>query len=172
LEHLAQNGVFPGDVPPGWALRSRPEDAGYTPRPGETKEVIRCEGGVYFAYKANCIDFQPATPGIKWIAKIGNWIGKRTGAAWDSMRESIHHNVWHDGKNPECSEAAVEWGEAFCAGEVFALVGACGVVPACDTFLLTGGASSWAAGIAVGTPVISKCTRAYAKAVIESICVH
>src|SRR6185437_14218804 len=172
LEHLAQNGVFPGDVPPGRALRSRPEDAGYAPQTGESKEVIRCEGGVYFAYKANCIDFAPVTPGIKWIAKIGNWIGKKTGAAWRSMREYIHHDVWHDGRNPECSEAAYEWGEAFCASEGLALFGVCAAFPACYAAVVSGGMFSVAAGFAAGGPGLGKCSRAYAKAVIEAICVH
>ncbi len=171
-EHLAQNGVYPDDLSHGSFPPGRPEDASYTPDPGEEKELIRCEGSVYFAYKANCIDFQSATPGIKWIAKTSNWIGKSTGAAWDSMREYIHHNVWHDGKNPECSEAAYEWGETFCASEGLAFFGVCAAFPACYAAVVSGGMFSVAAGFAAGGPGLGKCSRAYAKAVIERICVH
>ncbi len=98
MEQLARNGIFPGDWPhAGWIPPSRPEDAGYTPQPGELEEIIRCEGHIYVAYKNNCVDFKPATPGAKWTAKIGDFFQKN-GEAWRAaippmrcgMMEGIH----------------------------------------------------------------------------------
>src|SRR5262249_25505485 len=89
---VAEHGVWPSEIPngfpDGWPP-SRPEDAGYSPKPGETKELIRCEGTISFAYKANCIDFLQATPGAKWKAQIAEKISLGVGGAWDTMRKWI-----------------------------------------------------------------------------------
>src|SRR5262249_29231689 len=139
--------------------------------PGEVKELIRCEGGIYMAYKANCIDFEAVNPGVKWMTKVGDWISTGAGSAWDSLRARIHHDIWHDGKNPECSEAAYEWGETLCSAEGVALIGACAANPGCWAFLTASAAGVGALWVA-GSKGYSECTRRYSQAVIRNICIH
>jgi len=166
MEHLARNGIFPGDWPyAGWIPPSRPEDAGHLPQPGELKELIRCEGHLYVAYKSNCVDFKPATPGAKWTVKIGDFFQKK-GEAW---RAVIRHAAWNDGKNPQCMQSAHAVAKAFCYGMTGAEALICAGLPGCAAAVssATGGGALLLQGEAIGL-----CKGAIEDYAAQSICVH
>jgi len=78
-EHRAQDGIFPGDWPHlGWIPPHFPEPEGFVPVSGEEEAFFRCAGRLYVGYESGCVDFQEKTPGAKWTAKLGAWIGSKS----------------------------------------------------------------------------------------------
>jgi hypothetical protein len=166
MERLSQNGIFPGDWPyAGWVPPNRPEDASYPAQPGETKELIRCEGHIFVAYKSNCIDFEQATPGVKWTAKIGDFFQKK-GESW---RVAIRHAVWNDGRNPQCTQSAQGIAKIFCYGEVGAAAMICAGIPGCVPAILSG--TGFVIGVATGEAV-GACKQAIEGYAVQNICDH
>jgi hypothetical protein len=165
MEQIAQNGIFPGDWPyVGWVPPSRPEDAGYTPQLGESKDLIRCEGHIYVAYKSNCIDFKPSTPGIKWTTKIINFFLRQD----ESFYAYVLHNLWNDGKNPQCMSTCEEVAGAGCYGLGAALLAVC-------AGLTEGACIAGIRGVAAGAGALGygpdKCMRVIKERCKNNVCI-
>jgi hypothetical protein len=108
LREELENGV-PKDALP--ALPS-PRDATYKPGWGEHKERYMCEGTVYFGYRSGCIDFQNVSASTKLATKIGNFFQQNA----DAFHRYIFHNVWNDGKNPQCMRTCTTISSVDCIG--------------------------------------------------------
>jgi hypothetical protein len=93
----SENGVYPGDPPPA----PSPFDADYKPRPGEVKETFKCNGAVFYGYKAGCLDLSNASVSMKWSTQIGRWLGSIPNAI-QKLRKDFQDKVINNGTHEDC----------------------------------------------------------------------
>jgi hypothetical protein len=104
--HDLENGVgarAPAPLP-------SPYDLGYTPLPNEHVEVFQCNGKIYRGWKHGCIDFKPVYLTTKWTDKVEDFFQSNV----DWTRAWLLHNMWNDGKNPECTDTCNTYSNAEC----------------------------------------------------------
>jgi hypothetical protein len=155
------NGIEKGDPRP----TSSPFDADYRPGMHDYKVDFKCEGRVYNGFKQACPDFQEKRDVTKVASKIGDFF-KRNGEAY---RAYVYHNVWSDGKNPQCMDTCNQISAVGCIGIGGALLVAC--VEATGG-LCSAGAAGAAAGAALGSLDPALCMPEVTKRCRDDICIH
>lgn len=109
-DKMRENGLGPDD--PRVTVTPSPNDASYTPKRGEIKDTFRCNGQVVRGYKGACPDFQAMPVSKKWYAKLGDFFERHE----DRVQRYVFHNVWNDGKNPECMDTCTLISNVDCIG--------------------------------------------------------
>jgi hypothetical protein len=85
------------------------------------------------------VDFQAIPRSRKWIVKISAFVEQRP----DVVHDWVFHNVWNDGRNPDCLDSCELFAAMTCAGFTTGLVLIC-------TGATGGACTAGALGVGVG----------------------
>ena len=113
-----------------------------------------CEGVVYHGYKGGCVDFQPMSPSLKWIVKLGSFADRQASA----IKRMVKHTFFHDGEGEDCATDCDDLAAGAGAAAGVALMVACvavtdglGLAPCLSgyTSIAAGGAAVVVGGVSL-----------------------
>jgi hypothetical protein len=103
------NGLMPDDRPEGDYPGTNTVQC-----PAASQEVFKCQGHVYTGCKSMCPDYALG-PSRRWAdAWVKSW--DLRDPRWAITPPNWMHDVWNDGKNPECTRSAKQVAALACFG--------------------------------------------------------